>query len=163
MRRVPSVYLETSFFSAAVSTRTSDKIRGWRASSLEWWDTQRRKHELFISAEVFRELSAPEFQNREKALAMLEGLGLLEQTPEVQRLAELLVAERVMPGPAVAGDAVHVATATIHRMDFLLTWNVTHLANPNKRTHFAVICMRAGLTPPQIVTPDLLQWDDDAE
>jgi hypothetical protein len=91
---------------------------------------------------VFRELSSPDFQNRDRALAMLADLPALELSPEVAALAQLLVNERVMPGPAVAGDAVHVATATIHKMDFLLTWNVTHLANPNKRTHFAVICMR---------------------
>lgn len=157
------VYLETSFFSACVSTRTSDKIRGWRASSLEWWETQRQHFELFISPEVFRELSAPDFKNSEKALAMLQDLDVLELTAEGTALAELLVKERVMPGPAVKGDALHVATATVHRMDFLLTWNVAHLANPNKRTHFAVICMRAGLTPPLLVTPDLLQWSSDEQ
>jgi len=94
---------------------------------------------------------------------MLRGLNVLEQTPAVAALADLLVKEQVMPAPSVAGDALHVAAATIHRMDYLLTWNVRHLANPNKRTHFAVICMRLGLAPPQLVTPDLLQGSDDDE
>ena len=62
-----------------------------------------------------------------------------------------------MPGPAVSGDAIHVAAATVHRVDYLLTWNARHMANPNKRAHFATICLRLGLVPPQIVTPDLLQ------
>jgi len=61
-----------------------------------------------------------------------------------------------MPGPASAGDAIHVAAATVHRMEYLVTWNVRHLANPNKRTHFGVIRLRLGLAPPQIVTPDML-------
>ncbi|MCK6485129.1 MAG: hypothetical protein HUU22_00820 [Phycisphaerae bacterium] len=66
-----------------------------------------------------------------------------------------------MPRPSVAGDAVHVAAATIHRMDYLVTWNVQHMANPNKRSHFATICLRLGLLPPQIVTPDLLvEYDE---
>jgi hypothetical protein len=72
-----------------------------------------------------------------------------------------MVKEKVMPAPSVAGDAVHVAVATIYRMDYILTWNVRHLANPNKRIHFGVICMRLGLVPPQIVTPDMLQEIDD--
>jgi len=38
----------------------------------------------------------------------------------------------------------------------VLTWNVQHLANPNKRTHFVTLCLRLGLIPPQILTPDLL-------
>ena len=54
---------------------------------------------------------------------------------------------------------MHVAAATIHRADYLLSWNVRHLANPNKVRHLTTICIRLGLLPPQIVTPDLL-WED---
>ena len=46
-------------------------------------------------------------------------------------------------------------------MEYMLTWNVQHLANPNKRMHLAVLCMRLGLAPPAIVTPDMLQEPDD--
>lgn len=35
------------------------------------------------------------------------------------------------------------------------------MANPNKRTHFAMVCLRLGLIPPQIVTPDLLMETDE--
>jgi hypothetical protein len=116
---------------------------------------------LFVSGEVVRELTSPEFPNGNAALAMLQGLAFLDTTSEVESLASLLVEERVMPAPAVSGDAIHVAAATVHRMDYILTWNVKHLANPNKRTHFGVICMRLGLAAPQIVTPDMLQEADD--
>ena len=108
-----------------------------------------------------RELSAPEFPHGDAALAMLRGLSLLEFTVEVEELAKLLVAELVMPIPAVSGDALHVAVATLHQMDYILTWNVKHLANTNKRAHFGVICMRLGLAAPMIVTPDMLQEPDD--
>ena len=150
------VYLETSFFSVCVSMQKSVKSLGWRASSLEWWETQRESHELFISSEVIKELSDPDFINREKAIAMLEGLNLLEPTQEIEQFADLLVAEKVMPEPSLSGDAIHVATATIHGMQYILSWNVKHLANENKRTHLGVICMRLGLVPPIIVTPDML-------
>jgi hypothetical protein len=154
---VAKVYLETSFFSVCVSTRQTERDIGWRASSLQWWQDQARRFELFISPEVVRELSAPEFPGSSAALEMLRGMSVLELSREVVDFAELLVQERVMPGPSVAGDALHVSAATVHRMDYLLTWNVKHLANPNKRTHFAVICMRAGLSAPVLVTPDLLE------
>ncbi len=157
IQRVARVYLETSFFSACVSSRTTPKSVGWRATSNDWWETQREKHELFISDEVVVELENPEFPERDAALEMLQGLGLLELTPEIRGLAEVLVREKLMPAPAVSGDAIHVAAATVHRIEYLLTWNVRHMANPNKRTHFAAICLRLGLVPPQIVTPDLLQ------
>jgi predicted nucleic acid-binding protein len=153
---VARVYIETSFFSACVSTKTSEKSIGWRASSNEWWETQRHYHELFISGEVIAELSDPEFIHSERALNKLEGLTVLDITAEVEQFAELLVKEKVMPGPSLSGDAVHVATATLHRVDYILSWNVKHLANEKKRTHLAVICMRAGLIPTIIVTPDML-------
>lgn len=155
------VYLETSFFSACVTSRTGDLDVGRRASSNLWWQTQAKHHDLFVSPEVVRELSAPTFPNRERALAMLSGLTVLAFTAEVVDLAELPVREKIMPAPAVEGDALHLAVAVVHRMEYLLTWNVKHLANPNKRTHLSVLCMRLGLAPPQLVTPDLLQEFDD--
>src|SRR6266542_1626761 len=159
------VYLETSFFSICVSRRTDAKSAGWRASSQEWWASQRQRHELFISQEVVRELSlAEDPEHREAATRMLSGLNVVDLTREVEELSKLLVSEKVMPGPALSGDALHVAAATVHRMDYLLTWNVQHLANPRKRTHFNVICMRLGMAPPMIATPDMLQEvDDDSE
>jgi hypothetical protein len=93
---------------------------------------------------------------------MLEGLTVLEPTDDVISFADVLVAEHVVPAPMAGGDAMHLAVATIHKVEYLLTWNVKHLANPRKQTHFAVICMRLGLAAPRIVTPDLLQEPDDA-
>ena len=87
---------------------------------------------------------------------MLSGLLALPLTDEITAFAEILVREKVMPAPAVSGDAIHLAAAAIHRMDYLVTWNQKHLANPNKRTHFVVVCARMNLAAPQIVTPDLL-------
>jgi hypothetical protein len=131
---------------------------GWRASSMEWWQTQRPRHDLFVSREVLRELSAESFPGHEPAMEMLADLEVLPLTAEVEELAQLLVREMVMPGPSISGDAVHVAAAAVHRMEYLLSWNVQHLANPNKRTHFGIICLRVGISAPIIVTPDML-WE----
>lgn len=156
------VYLETSFFSQCVTIRTGAIDVGRRATGEAWWRRDAKAFELFISAEVIRELSDPDFPEavRAPALAMLTGLPALDLDADVVALADLLVRERVMPGPSVTGDAVHVAAAVVHRMDYLLTWNQKHLANPNKRTHLAVVCARLGRPAPQIVTPDLLVVED---
>jgi predicted nucleic acid-binding protein len=160
---VAKVYLETSFFSECVTERAGAIDKGRRATSLNWWRTQARKFELYISNEVIRELSDPVFPQRlrRSALGMLNGLGSVALNAEVSAMARLLVRERVMPNPSTGGDAVHVAAAVCHQMDYLLTWNQKHLANPNKRVHLAVICARANLSVPQIVTPDLLILEDD--
>jgi len=86
---------------------------------------------------------------------MLKGLSLLPAPPEVASFAEMLVAERVMPGPANEGDAFHLAVSIVHHLDYLLTWNQRHLANPNTRTHLTIIAARAHLRVPEVVTPDL--------
>ena len=66
----------------------------------------------------------------------------------MQGLTKLLVKEKVMPGPSNSGDTIHVAAATVHAMDYLLSWNVKHLANINKRAQLAKICLRIGMPPP---------------
>lgn len=152
------VYLETSFFSQCVTIRKRPIDLGRRETSVNWWKTQSNAFELFVSDEVVRELSDLAFPQavRRPALAMLRGLNVLDLDDEVAAVAELLVREKVMPGPAIQGDALHLAASLVHGMDYLLTWNQRHLANPNKRTHLAVICARVNLMAPQIVTPDLL-------
>jgi len=155
---VAKVYLETSFFSECCTIRTGDIARGRRATSLNWWKTHAHKFELSISDEVIRELSSADFPAavREPALAMLLDLPSLEMTGDVLGVASVLVAEKVMPAPAVEGDAIHFAVALVHRMDYLMTWNQKHLANPNKRMHLLVVCARLGYLAPEIVTPDLM-------
>ena len=159
---VIGVYVETSFFSAGVTDRGDPQSIVWCDASRRWWHAHRRRFNLCISEEVIAELSGPGFVHGAEALQMPRGLRVAELSPEVQGLASLLVGEKVMPGPSTAGDATHVADATIHAPDYLLGWNVKHLANLNKRAHLVKICLRLGPAPPQIVTPDLLWENADA-
>ncbi len=131
----------------------------WKRESLGWLKTQARKHELHVSTKVLAELSHSTYVQRIDALAFVVGIPVLDVTPEVLGLANVLITEKVMPGP-LEGDAVHVAVAAFHRMEYLLTWNVKHLANPNKRTHLARVRLRIGVAPPNIVTPSNL-WEPD--
>jgi hypothetical protein len=155
------VYLETSFFSACATTRTDVDSQSWKGRSLSWLKTQAPRHEVFISAEVIAELSAPNYPSRAEALAFTVGIELLPIEEEVLALGQMLVDQRVMPGP-LKGDAMHVAVAAYHGADYLLSWNVKHLANPRKRIHLARILMIAGKAIPAIVTPDVL-WEDDLD
>jgi len=156
-----AIYLETSFISSYVTDRMDAASVYRRQTAREWWSSQKSRHEVWISEEVLTELSHPSFTRSAAALELTQDVPLLPMTDDVRGLARLLVREKVMPGP-VAGDAVHVALATVHGIDYLLTWNVRHLANPNKVEHLQKVCMRVGLAPPRIVTPDLLWEVDDA-
>jgi len=158
---VATVYLETSYVSACVTDRSDPASIYRKTLSREWWTTQAKLHELFISAEVLAELSQPGLPASREALSLIENIPLLVINEEVQGFASLLVRERVMPSP-IAGDAIHVAVAAVHGVTYMLSWNVRHLANPSKTTHLRIVCLRAGLLPPQIVTPDFL-WEEQDE
>ena len=83
---------------------------------------------------------------------MLNGVELLDITEEALELTELYIEKLVMPNDP-AGDALHLALASIHKIDVLLTWNCRHLANPNKLEHIRLINFGLGLPVPMIVTP----------
>jgi len=74
-------------------------------------------------------------------------------------VAARYVQERLAPAD-LFGDATHLAAACVYEVDFLLTWNIRHLANPNKLDHLTVINRRLGLLTPQIVTPEMLWMEE---
>lgn len=153
------VYLDTSFVSACVTTRSDPGSIVRRETSVEWMATQAARHKLFISTEVLDELDGDGFAGRNAAMRLVAAIPLLALTDQVFGVAQVLVGENVMPGPEDAGDAIHVSVAAVHKVDYLLSWNVRHLANPNKVRHLQVVCRRLGLLPPTIIIPDLL-WED---
>jgi len=125
-------------------------------SSLFWWTTEATAHEMFISDEVLHELSRAVYPRREEALHFIQALPVIPVTDAMVRFAEVLVDRRVMPQP-VAGDALHVAAAVVAGMDYVLTWNVWHLANPNKALHLNAVCQEYDYIVPKILRPDDLK------
>jgi hypothetical protein len=108
---------------------------------------------------VIRELGEPGFRRRAEAMTLINGVDDLALSEEVLGFATLLIREKVMPGP-LGGDAVHVACAAVHRVDYVLTWNIRHLANIRKETHRRGLCLKCGLLPPRIGTPDQFLGDE---
>jgi hypothetical protein len=154
------VYLETSFISACVSTRADISSQYRRQASTEWLQQQSPRHDVFVSAEVLGELEAADYQSKAEAVQRARQFPLLVINELVLGFSAVLVRERVMPGPVAKGDSLHVAVACLHSMDYLLTWNVRHLANRNKIEHLQIVCARMGFLPPRIVTPDFL-WENE--
>jgi hypothetical protein len=71
------------------------------------------------------------------------------------RLAEALVRRGPLPAKAEV-DALHIATATVHGIEYLLTWNCTHIANARMRSRIEALCRAAGFEPPILCTPEEL-------
>ena len=127
----PSVYIETSVVSAAVDLREDPITQAQRLITLDWWARQAPHFDLFYSEAVEAELRAGDFPGREAALARLKKMKILPITLEVQGVAETYREHFVMPREAV-GDALHLAIACVHEVDYLLTWNCRHMPMPTR-------------------------------
>ncbi len=77
----------------------------------------------------------------------------------VERLAEIYLYELRLPDEAIR-DALHIALASVHCMDYLVSWNCKHIANGYVRRKVREINMREGFTTPTICTPEELLDED---
>jgi predicted nucleic acid-binding protein len=152
----PSVYLETTIPSYLTAWPSRDLVRAAHQQiTRDWWDKRRAEFELYISQVVLRECQAGDATAAAERLKVLQDLPLLEQTEEATRLAQALV-DRVPLPERAAVDALHVAIAAVHGVDYLLTWNCTHIANATLRDPIESVCRENGYEPPAICTPDEL-------
>ena len=71
---------------------------------------------------------------------------------DVREIVEVCIKHHVMPRDPL-GDALHLALASFHKVDYLLTWNCQHLANANKFAHIRRINTLLGLHVPALITP----------
>ena len=151
-----TVYLETSIISYLVARPSRDLVTAARQElTREWWGQRRALFNIYVSEAVIAEARVGDSDAAARRLAILTDLPLLEITPAVTRLAGALAKALRLPKQAAA-DAVHVATAACHGMEFLLTWNSTHIANAELRPTIDEVSRNNGYTPPILCTPDEL-------
>jgi len=125
----PKIYIETSII-IYLTARPSHDIRvvANQHITIEWWDTRRQSFDLFISEFVIAEATLGNPEAAHKRLEALGEIPPLSTTNEVRDLAKALMANGPIPAKAEV-DALHIAVAAMNGMDYLLTWNCTHIAN----------------------------------
>ena len=155
----PTVYVETTIPSYLTAWPSRDLVRAAHQQlTREWW-AKRGGFDLYVSPLVVEECQAGDTQAAADRLAALAGIPLLEQTPQVAQLATALM--RGVPLPAkAAADTLHIATAAVHGIQYLLTWNCTHIANVVLRSAIEKVCRAAGYDPPLISTPPELTTEE---
>ncbi len=152
----PRVYVETSVLSYLTSLPSRDVVvAGHQQVTAEWW-TRRDAFELFVSDAVIAEIRRGDVKAAQRRMGAVDGIQLLIATPEARALARDLVRAAAIP-PKAAIDAAHVAIATVHGLEFLMTWNCTHIANAAMRPKIETVCRLAGLVAPIICTPEELR------
>src|SRR5690606_3967617 len=122
-----------------------------------WWDS-RADFALYASQVVIEEASAGDVRAASRRLEALDNMPLLDVTDEAAALASRLVRDGGLPEKAML-DAFHVSIATVHGVDYLLTWNCKHIANASLRGKIEAISRAAGYEPTIICTPFELPKD----
>jgi hypothetical protein len=151
----PRVYVETSILSYLTALPSRDVVQAARQQvTIGWW-ARRDEFELFVSDPVLTEARRGDPAAAARRLAAAVGIAVLSGAEEAEMLAAALIKQAAMPPKAIV-DAAHVAIATVHGLDFLLTWNCTHIANATMRPHIESVCRDNGFRPPIICTPDEL-------
>ena len=159
----PRVYIETSIPSFYHEVRVEPEMVARRDWTRQWWDEVSDDYLLVSSVAVLDELQSGDFPNKDQAIELLSSLPLVPLELEIAEIVRVYIEHKVMPNDPV-GDALHLALASFHKCDFLLTWNCRHLANANKFGHIRRVNAMLGLYIPLLVTPlELLGGRDETE
>lgn len=147
-----TVYIETSIPSFYYETRDAVEFVAMRNWTREWWDFYASRYHCFTSDAVLNELESGEHPNKSEKIELLSVIEFLPISHTIHEIVDYYIANYLMTKNQL-GDALHLAIASFHKMDFLLTWNCTHLANANKRLHIRRLNERLRIFTPELVTP----------
>ena len=121
----------------------------------DWWDNHRQYHDLFTSQAVLDEAAAGDPAMARARLKLLDSLTLLDIHSDVTALAARIVSEHILPSDADY-DAVHLAVATVHGVDILLSLNFRHIVNGAIQHRLRRLALNCGYELPIICTPEEL-------
>ncbi|MBI1852011.1 MAG: type II toxin-antitoxin system VapC family toxin [Planctomycetes bacterium] len=156
----PAVYLETSVVGYATSRPSRDLVVAARQQiTREWFALRAQRYELFVSQLVASEASGGDEEAARERTGFLHGIPRLGITDPAGELAAKLVESGAVPRNA-AEDALHIAVAAVHGVDYLLTWNCKHIANATMRQAIERVCRNANYEAPVICTPEELMNDE---
>ena len=146
-----SLYLETSVIGAYLDN--GDPFR--RDLTIRWFEHELSEYRACTSILVQRELERVDEPHRTGYLKIIKPLERLEFSEEAAILAEGYISRGIFHRKFLA-DALHVALASFHKIDYLVTWNFGHIANVRKQARIRLFNTAAGFFSPAIVTPEFL-------
>ena len=157
-----SVYVETSVISYLTSKPSRTIIGAAHQQITKAWWSKKQKYDLYISESVLTECMAGDPVAAKSRLGIAKDIPLLIITEQALHLAESLLEQKIIPKKA-AEDALHIAIATVYNVDYLLTWNCKHIANPEIQRGISSYLNETNLSLPFICTPEELLGEDDVE
>lgn len=155
-----TVYIETSIVSFLRARPSAHVVSAARQLlTRRWWDQERSKYELVTSQYVLDEASQGHTELAKERLLTLNGIPLIDLPDEVPSLADELIGAALLPANARL-DALHICAASIHQLDYLLTWNCTHIANARILPRVRRFLIERGYNLPEVCTPEEMLDDE---
>ena len=140
------LYIETSIVSYLTARLSNDlMVAAWQGATIEWWETQKDKFDLFTS-----QVTLEEAANRR--LEALRGIPVLVITEAVKNLSKALMQNGALPARAL-DDSLHIAIAAVHGIDYFLTWNCRHINNAETKPLIRNVCANNRYSCPEICSP----------
>lgn len=154
-----TVYIETSILGYLTARSSKNLIVAANIEiTRDWWEFRRSEFTLYTSEAVLEEAAQGDEAIAAQRLEILRDFPLLSLNQDVQNLAVQLLTRSNLP-PKARVDAIHIAAATVHGMDYLLTWNCKHIANAQIQGKLAEISLDFGYVLPVLCTPNELMGD----
>jgi predicted nucleic acid-binding protein len=123
------VYIETSIVSHATANPSTDtQTAALQEQAKRWMADERPKYDIVTSQLVVTEAGQGDPSAASRRLVLLANIPILEWNPDVDTVAEELIGRSLIPAAARL-DALHVATAALAGVQYLLTQNCRHIAN----------------------------------
>jgi len=150
-----SLYIESTIPSYATARDSRDLIRFHRqVATRVFGKSKRHLFRLVISQAVFNECGRGDPDAAQRRLELLEGIEVYPITARIQQLAGIYRQLLNIPERAIT-DCIHLAVCATHNIDFLLTWNCTHLG-PEVQKKVQTYNEKNGLWTPLLVTPETI-------
>ena len=155
----PRLYMETTIPSYLIAAPSRDLIvAAHQQITKHWWENHRDNFDNYVSQFVLDEARARDPALAKQRIKIISKFPKLELNDGAKLLAAALVNSKVIPAKA-AIDAAHVAIATVHGMNFLMTWNCAHIANAIMSQSIQNVCNENGFNCPVICTPEELMGE----
>lgn len=129
--------------------------RAHQSLTRDWWKHRRDQFEVFVSEVVLDEIARGDTTAARVRVAVVERYPILRVSDSARNLASAILSAAALPSKAAA-DALHISVAAVNGMDFLLTWNCTHIANGIILKAVGKISRELGFEPPIVCTPEEL-------
>ncbi len=151
---MPRVYIETSIVSYLRQRPSGQVVTAARQLlTRRWWEQERFQYELVTSQYVIDEAADGDPLRAQERLDSLEDIPSLQLGPEIDAIANAIMSRAILP-PKAQVDALHIAVASYHRIDYLLTWNCSHIANARILPRIQAALIEQGCFVPLICTPE---------